>query len=256
MKATLDKLESRLGRFAIPGLVQMIATLQFVTLLVLMFLPVESRQPYEDFLVFDVASILSGQVWRLFSYVFIPVPNPFFAFIAFMFMMFLGRGLEEGWGAFRVNLYVIGGMASMALGAIIFPYQPDAFWIYLAVLLAFASLYPNEEIMLFFVIPVKIKWLAIFAAASVLLSIFSSPIRAIPAFFALANFLAAFAPGFFRGQLQAARVASRRSRFEAGAPDADFFHQCKVCGKTERDDATLHFRVNDQGEEICSACRK
>lgn len=255
MKSTLDKLESRFGHYAIPGLVQMIATLQFVTLLVFTFLPVESRQPYEDLLAFDLASILSGQVWRLFSYVFIPVPNPLFAFIAFMFMMFLGRGMEE-WGAFRVNLYVFGGMASMAIGAAIFPFQPDAFWIYLAVLLAFASMYPNEEIMLFFVIPVKIKWLAIFAAASVLLGIFSSPMRAIPAFFALANYLVAFAPGFFRGQLQAARAASRRSRFEAGAPSGDFFHQCSLCGKTELDDSTLDFRVNDRGEEICSACRK
>lgn len=256
MKSTLDKLESRLGRFAIPGLVQMIATLQFVTLLVFMFLPVESRQPFEDFLTFHAGLILKGQVWRLFSHVFIPIPNPVFALITFMFMMFLGRGLDEGWGAFRVNLYVLGGMASLALGAFLFPYTPDAFWIYLAVLLAFASLYPNEEILLFFIIPVKIKWLALFAAASVLLGIFSAPWRAVPAFFALANYLVVFAPAYVRGHLQAARVAGRRARFEAGEPEGDFFHQCKVCGKTERDDPALDFRVNDVGEEVCSACRK
>ncbi|HRJ07544.1 MAG TPA: hypothetical protein PK490_03980 [Prosthecobacter sp.] len=255
MNSLLNRLESRLGRFAIPGLVQLIATLQLITLVVLMFLPVEAREPYEALLVFDRALILKGEAWRLFSYVFIPVPNLFFAFIAFMFMRFLGAGLDEGWGAFRVNLYVLGGMAALAAGALVFGFSADAMWVYLAVLFAFATLYPNEEILLFFILPVKIKWVALFSAVTVALLVFSSPVFAIPAFFALLNYLIVFTPGFVRGRLHAARVAGRRARFEGAAGDGAFFHQCKVCGKTEVDDPALQFRVNDEGDEICSVCR-
>jgi len=129
-------------------------------------------------------------------------------------------------------------------------------WLYLTALFAFASVYPNEEILLFFILPVKIKWVAIFTAAMLGLSVISSPFAIVPIFFALLNYLITFGPSFIQGQLHSARTASRRARFEQSADGAAFFHQCKVCGKTEVDDRSLDFRVNDDGDEICSSCRK
>jgi hypothetical protein len=251
----LDQLESRLGRFAIPGLIQLIATLQLITLVVFMFLPVESRQPYEEFLLLKPDAILRGEIWRLFSYVIIPSSSVFIAVIAAMFMMWLGKGLDEAWGAFRVNAYVLGGMMALAAGALIFGFEASAMWMHLSVLFAFACIYPNEEILLFFILPLKIKWVAIFTAAMLALSVLSSPFALVPVCFALLNFFATFGPGFIRGRMQAVRTAERRARFDAGT-EAAFFHQCKVCGKTEADDPALHFRVTDDGDEICSACRK
>jgi len=105
----IDRLEARLGRFAIPGLLQAIAILQLFTLLIFMFLSVEARKPYEDFLLLKPDLIVQGQLWRLFTYVFIPNSSLFFAVIGAMFMMWLGRGLDEAWGAFRVNLPGFGG---------------------------------------------------------------------------------------------------------------------------------------------------
>jgi hypothetical protein len=252
----LDRLESRFGRLAIPGLIQAIAVLQLFTLVIFMVLPLESRQPYEDLLRLHPRLVMEGQVWRLISYVFIPSSNVFFAFIAAMFMMWLGRGLEAAWGAFRVNLYIFGGMFSLALGALLFGYEASFAWLFLGVLFAFASIYPNEEILLFFVLPVKIKWVALFSAATLILSIISAPIFLIPALFALLNFGIVFGPAFVKSRIHSAKVANRRARFEGAAAPETYFHQCKVCGKTEVDDPKLDFRVTDSGDEICSNCRK
>ncbi|GAA5138777.1 hypothetical protein GCM10023213_18250 [Prosthecobacter algae] len=253
----IDSLESRFGRFAIPGIIQAIAILQLVSLVISMFLSKEALLPYVEMLSLRPELVLEGQVWRLFTYAFIPSREPLFALIGALFMMWVGRGLDEAWGAFRVNLYVIGGMVSLSLGAMIFPYEAGSIWLYFAALFAFASIYPNEEILLFFVIPVKIKWVALFAAASLLLSAIGAPGLFIPIFFALLNYAIAFGPSFIRGRFHSAKVASRRAQFEQAATSgAAFFHQCKVCGKTEVDDPTLNFRVNDAGDEICSSCRK
>ncbi|TDU68181.1 hypothetical protein EI77_03298 [Prosthecobacter fusiformis] len=252
----IDRLESRLGRFAIPGILQAIAILQLFTLGIFMFLSPEARQPYVEFLALKPDLLMQGQVWRLFTYNFIPNTNLFFALIGAMFMMWIGRGLDEAWGAFKVNLYVIGGMIFQAIGAVIFGYEGTTTWLYLASLFAFATIFPNEEILLFFILPVKIKWVAFFTAAMLAISVISAPIQIILIFFGLLNYGIAFGPDFVRSRLHSAKTANRRARFEEAQSGAAFFHQCKVCGKTDVDDRTLNFRVTDDGDEICSSCRK
>jgi hypothetical protein len=130
-------------------------------------------------------------------------------------------------------------------------------WLFQTLLLAFAVIYPNEEILLFMIIPVKIKWIAWLDVALMTLSVLSAPVTIIPILFAHFNFLIVFAPGFVRERLHFAKVAERRTRFqEMTSNGAAFFHQCTVCQKTEVDDPTLDFRVSDDGEEVCSVCRK
>jgi hypothetical protein len=174
-----------------------------------------------------------------------------------MFLMWIGRGLDEAWGAFRVNLYVVGGILSLTLGALIFGYVGGGLFLFQTLLFAFAVFYPNEEIMLFFVIPVKVKWLAIMGAALLGFSVMGQPELFWQVLFANLNFLVAFGPAFVRQSAQRAKVMERKSRFEAASPSAgDFFHQCHVCGKTEVDDKTLEFRVLESGDEICNVCRE
>ncbi len=253
----IDRLESRLGRFAIPGLLQAIAILQLVTLLIFMVLPQDARLPYQAFLMFDGDSILAGEVWRLVSYVFIPSYQLFFAVIGAMFMMWLGRGLDEAWGAFKVNVYVFWSLLAVAIGGLALGLPVSAAWLYFSVLFAFATFYPNEEIYLFFILPVKIKWIAFFAAGSLVLTFVSSPAYIIPALLALSGYFIAFGPQFIKGQIHSAKVANRREKFAREADTgAAYFHKCSKCGKTDVDDPTLHFRVSDSGEEICSSCRK
>lgn len=254
----LDKLESRFGRFAIPGLVQFVAGLQLLTFVIFNMLSPEARAPYIDYLRLDADRILHGQVWRLVTYIFLPgTLNFLFALIGAMFLMWLGRGLELAWGAFRLNLYFIGGMISVAAGALLFGFEESSLYLFQSLLLAFAMIYPNEEILLFFIIPVKIKWIAWLAVVMMVLAVLAAPIVIIPILFAQANFLITFGPSIVRERLHFAKVAERRTRFEEmTSMGGAFFHQCTKCSKTEVDDPTLDFRVNDAGDEICSNCRK
>jgi hypothetical protein len=253
----IDKLDHKIGRFAIPGLIQLIAILQLVTLGLFTLISPEAKTPFEQFLLLKPDNVLHGEVWRLFTYVFIPRGNLIIAIIGAMFLMWLGRGLDEAWGAFRVNLYVLSGMFFLAIGSLLFGYEADQLWLYLTTLFAFAAIYPNEEIMLYFVLPLKMKWIAALSAGFLAVTLLRSPVIIIPAIFALLNFFIAFGPGFLKGRLAAAKVTQRRERFEDAALDPSAsFHRCSVCGKTEQDDRTLDFRVTDNGDEICSECRK
>ena len=254
----LDKLESYLGRFAIPGLVQFVAGLQLLTFVISMMLPLEARMHYQDFLRLDGARILHGEVWRLVTYIFVPGSDSvLFALFGAMFLMWLGRGLEQAWGPFRLNLYFIGGMLSVAIGSLICGFDESSLYLFQSLLLAFAVIYPNEEILLFMILPVKIKWIAWLDVAMMALAVLSAPVAIIPIFFSHLNFLIDFAPGFVRERMHLAKVAERRSRFDQMTSSGNpFFHQCTVCKKTEVDNPTLEFRVNDDGDEICSDCRK
>ena len=253
----VSRLESRLGRFAIPGLVQLLAGLQLLTLVLIYLSNDEGREAFIRFLELDPERFLRGEVWRAFSHIFLlRAFSPLWALIGAMFLMWLGRGLDEAWGAFRVNLYVIGGLIALTAGALLFGYSGGGLWLFQTLLFAFAVFYPNEEIMLFFVIPIKVKWLAILGAATLAFAVLGSPALFWQALFANLNFLVAFGPAFLKHSAQRAKVMERRNRFEsAQAPANSFFHQCRVCKKTELDDATLEFRVTDDGEEICQLCR-
>lgn len=253
----LDKLDQKIGRFAIPGLIQAIAILQVVTLVLFTMLSPEAKAAFEDFLLLKPDGVLRGEVWRLFSYVFIPRGTLIWAVIGAMFLIWLGRGLDEAWRPFRVNLYVLGGMVSLAVGSLLFGYEADGRWLYATTLFAFACIYPNEEIMFYFVLPIKMKWVAAISAGFLIVTVLRSPWYVIPAGFALLNFFIAFGPDFLRGRFAAAKVAQRRERYQEAAVDpAASFHKCSVCGKTELDDRSLDFRVTDEGDEICSECRK
>lgn len=253
----VSKLESRVGRFAFPGMVQALAILQLVTFALVVLLPRTSAMQFQSFLELDPDLLKSGQVWRAFTHVLLPQTlSPLLVLISTMFTLWIGRGLDQVWGPFRVNLYVIGGILSLTVGALLFGYSGGAVWLFQTLLFAFAVFYPNEEILLFFVIPIKIKWLALIGAAATAFAVMGKPFLLPEVMFANLNFLVAFGPAALRHGAQRAKVMERRGRFEAAQQaDDTFFHQCSVCGKTELDDPKLEFRVNAQGEEICQVCR-
>jgi len=249
----LDKLESRFGRFAIPGLVQFIAGLQLLTFIIFLMLQPEAKIAYLDFLTLDGDRVLQGQVWRLFTYIFIPgTMSLLWVIIGTLFLMWLGRGLEAAWGPFKLTLYFFSGMLAVAVGSMIFGYTATGLFLFQSLLLAFAMIYPNEEILLFFIIPVKIKWIAWLNVVLSVLLVMGSPSAFWSVLFAHLNFLITFGPSFIKERQHRAKVGQRRAAFESGA---DFFHQCTVCHKTEIDDPKLDFRVNAEGDEICDDCR-
>jgi hypothetical protein len=135
----VSRLEARFGRFAIPGLVQVVAILQLVTLGLFLIRSPEAQDTFMGFLELDPGRVMRGEVWRVVSHVFLPRSlSLVWALIGAMFLMWIGRGLDEAWGAFRVNLYVVGGILSLTLGALIFGYVGGGLFLFQTLLFAFA----------------------------------------------------------------------------------------------------------------------
>jgi hypothetical protein len=253
----INSLENRFGRHAIPGLVAILAWFQ-----VAVWVLIKIRPEFAGALTLDRAQVLDGQMWRVLTWVFIPgADNPLFLFFAVMLMLMFSEALDRAWGPFRVNLYVWGGVLAMILGAMIFQRPHEvAFWsgltLYTSIFLAFAVVAPNFEILVFFILPVKMKWLAAITGALLLLSFLGTPQMRLPIVFSLLNFFITFGPGFFRWLRQRGTVVERRARFDsAKAPEGAWLHKCHACGKTDLDDPKLDFRVGADGEDYCSVCR-
>lgn len=253
----ISTLESKFGRFAIPGLVQIIAMFQLLVLGMVLFMSPEGAAAYLGFLDLNPDRVMRGEVWRLITHVFIPGNfSIIWALIGTLFMMWVGRGLDDAWGAFRVNLYIYGWMLVVTAGALLFGWQAAGLFLYQTLLFAFATLYPDEEILIYFILPVKMKWVAFISAGMTAFMVMKEPGLLLPVLAAHLNYIVVFGPGFLSERARMAKVTSRRGRFEsAQLPQGTFFHQCSVCKKTELDDSHLEFRVLDSGDEICGGCR-
>lgn len=249
----INTLENKLGRYAIPGLVNILAGFQ-----VIVWVMIKLQPEFGEFIVLDRSAVLHGQLWRLVTWVFVPTANsPIWLFFAVMLMTMMGQGLEQAWGAFRLNLYIFGGIAFVASGAIIFNCAALGIPLYTTILFAFAVFFPDEEFLIFFILPLKVKWIAALSGAVLLLAVLGQPDARLPILFSMLNFLIAFGPGFLKGASQRAVAAERKSRFNSATrPPDSFLHKCHACGKTELDDPKLDFRVNAEGEDICGVCRE
>lgn len=248
----INSLEARFGRFAFPNIIRFIALFQLLNWFLIHYSP-----DFAELLLFDRGLILSGQVWRVFSYALLPGSLGFvWLLFGVFFMWMLSDGLEQAWGAFRVNLYLLAGLFFGAIGGFIGP-MPDHGWLlWMSVLFAFAFYYPDHEILLYFIVPLKMKWVAWISAATAGFTFIGSPHMRIAIIFGLMNFFIVFLPGYIREMKGKAKVAERRNRFEAAQmPESDAMHTCSVCGKTDVSDPQLGFRVTASGDDICDECR-
>jgi hypothetical protein len=260
----IDRLESRFGRFAFAGLLIYIAIFQ-----VLVYLLEKLSPGFVDQIDFSAKKILAGEVWRLIGFLFLPQSGGMLLFfiIAIYWMFIINNGLESAWGAFRTNLYTLVTTLLLLVGAFSFYFFLgfDFRFGFLLVtmfvsahFLAYCTLYSEQEILLLFVIPIKLKWVGLIAAAFLVLQALQSLGLLLP-FLLLAHgaYLAVFAIPYFRGRKQSQEAKSRRQKFEAEAEEAlgETFHECHSCGKTERNaGAEEEFRVAADGEEYCETC--
>ena len=254
---------------AIPGVVKIIMLFQALVWLLNIF------RGDESFLValhLQKDLILSGEVWRLFSFIFIPPVGPtdlIFMFFAVFFTIFLGSMLEEIWGSFKLTLYIIGGVTSVVIAEFIvgFPvinidgklegfYKYPTFLIIESILFACAVYNPNYVVRLFAIIPIRLFWIAIFAAGILLIQALNDLRTASLILISLLHFFVVFIPGMKRSIQVKAQVSSRRNQFENAQISKDeALHYCEYCGKTEKDDEELIFRVAANGVEFCEDCR-
>ena len=156
MQTWIDKLAGKIKRLAIPDLMKYIV----VTMGAVFILDLISGGLASSYLYFDREAIWSGQVWRLISFIFIPAGSSLiFIIFTLYFYWMIGNALEREWGAARFNLFYLAGIAGTIIAGLITGFATNAY-LNLSLFFAFAILFPNFELLLFLILPVKVKWLA------------------------------------------------------------------------------------------------
>lgn len=261
-------MERKFGKYAIRNLMNYVIALYIAGIVITLINPAF----YYQWLMLDLNKVTSGQVWRLITFLIQPPSeiNLFLIFTLYLYYM-IGNSLENTWGAFRFNLYFFSGVLFNIIACIIiysvlgvsFPIPLD--YINQAMFFAFAALYPNVQLLLMFVIPIKIKYIAFAYAVLFGYNVFQN-IRGgfwwygLAMIVAIANFLIFFAMtrnySKFSPQQAKRKANYKRQVRNANNPDNVIKfsgktvvtrHKCAVCGRTELDDESLEFR-------FCSKC--
>ena len=237
------------------------------TLIVWLFSAMDTTRLFTSFLTFNPEAVLHGQVWRLITFVFIPQSSGIWLLLFLYFYYFIGSTLEREWGSGRFTIYYLMGiLLTVIYGFIVYfvtgrPFTLTSNYINLSMFFAFATLYPEQRVLVFYIIPVKIKWLAIVDALYFLYDIFSmlgagyGMISFLP-LVAVLNYFIFCGDTLFR----AVRPASRKQRestinFKRAAQQIrheqrtrGYTRKCEVCGRTDTDYPDLEFRY-------CSRCK-
>ena len=268
----LDKLERKYGKYAIPNLMYYVIILYIVGFVINIVAP----ELYTEYLALDAQAILHGQIWRIFTFIIQP-PNSSYFFILFALYLYymIGKTLEYMWGAFRFNLYFFSGMLLHVIACLLIylifgmNFQMGSFYLNMSLFFVYVALFPDAEFLLFFIIPIKAKWLGIIEGAYFAITIAAGfivpvgsplwfsllqagimalPANSISALLSLLNFIIFFL-GSNRNRFSP-KQARRRTIYQKKvhvASQNNTHHRCAICGRTEKDDENLEFR-------FCSKC--
>ncbi len=225
------------------------------------------------YLTLDPYRILHGEVWRLFSWLLVPPESlNIFTIIMLFFYYSIGTVMEKTLGEYHYNVYIFTGLLLTIVGSflsmgyiylisgdaasIVVPMYMQAgavmfstYYINMSIFLAFAATYPEVQVLLMFVIPVKVKWMGILDAILLIYSLFTDNVFvkfAVGA--ALLNFVIFYLKFRSRRSLSPKQI-KRRAEFRREVKQAppSRTHKCAVCGRTPEDGENLEFR-------FCSKC--
>jgi hypothetical protein len=255
----LNNLERRFGRYAVPQLIVYIVGINALVYMLRYGMP---QSGAIGKLWLDPDLVLQGEVWRLFTWIFIP-PSASLVWIFFIlyFSYMVGIGLEHEWGSFRFNVYYFTGMAATVLAAFIVGQGTTAIYLNLSLFLAFAYIYPDFEILLFFILPVKVKYLAWMNWAFIAFTILTAPLPGkAAALVSVANYFLFFGADIVSNAKNRGFTHQRRRSFSAkreiGSGKKGTVHKCTVCGITEDDDPIMDFRYCSTCEDHYEYCMK
>lgn len=239
----LDDAERKLRRYAIHNI-----TLYLIIGQVLFFVFALSGRFILDRVLLVPDRVFAGEWWRLITFLFIPpLTNPIFAFFAWYLFYLMGGALEGRWGAFRYNLFLLIGYLVTVAVTFLFPFSPATnIFIGGSVFLAFAFLYPEFTLYIFFIIPVKIKWLALLTwigyAYEMLVGSWHTRLLVLAS---ISNFLLFFGRDILWKIKTGNRKMTTQVSHFTGRKEA--FHRCAVCGVTDLTHPQMEFRY-------CSEC--
>ncbi len=225
-------------------------------------------------LAFSREAILRGQVWRLITYpLTYGTDNPILTFISLFCYYSLGRAMEHVWGTFRFNLFYLTGVVMMDVYCMLFGGNADVYYLNMSLFLGYATLYPNAQFLLFFIIPIK-AW--VLALVDLVLTLIPVLLMSIPRFLfpynlfpliALANYFLFFGKDVLNviplsWRINLRRLFKKKSKTaakpipfpKAGSYEAEvtqvkapYTHRCTICGRTDISHPDLEFRY-------CSRC--
>jgi len=279
MSRAIERFCQKHRKFGIPRLMLYVVIISAVVYLINMMDTTKDKE-FLLFVAFSPSRILKGEVWRLISWIFFPslgnsgiLDKVFFA-LALYFYYFIGSTLEREWGTAKFTVYYgLGVLLNIIFGFVFWFVMPKAIYdamggyifitvhyINLSLFFAFATLFPDHKIQLFFFIPIKIKWLALLDAALFAFDIVKSLIAgdiimAILPIVAILNYI--IICGYdLRRYIRPRRLrhAANTINFKTAARQArrenesrNYRHKCAVCARTDADHPDLEFRY-------CSRC--
>ena len=266
----ISRLERKFGRYAIPNLMYFIIILYGIGFV----LDYINPYFYIQYLSLNAAEILHGQIWRIVTFLIQPPSNNLiFLIIALYFYYMIGRTLEQTWGSFRFNLYFFTGVLFHVIAALLIylvtgqVYMLGTSYLNLSLFFAFAAVYPDMEFLLFYILPVKAKWIdGAFFIWTIIQGFLPSyggtytsyRASAFAAAISILNFVifyvstrnyAQFSPKQQKRRREFKKqMKARPQNHYSAQPDGRVpKHRCAVCGRTELDHPELEFRY-------CSKC--
>ena len=266
----IDKLERKFGRFGIPNL-----TIYIIGCYVLGYILTAAAPGVLSMLSLDMSMVMKGQIWRLVTWVIYPpssvggMSNLLMFVLAIAFFYYpIGTSLERTWGTFRYTLYIFSGLlftvigGYVTVGGMMLPYGSifTTYYISLSIFLAYAVTYPDLQLLLMFVIPIKMKWMAFVYGLFIAWDIVSYLrvglwVGVVPIVASLLNFVIFYFSTRDMNRYNPKEIHRRQQFKKAMAPtrtgygpDGIAKHKCAICGRTEKDDPNLEFR-------FCSKCK-
>ncbi len=248
-------------RWGIPGLMRYIIAANAVIFVLSLF---DRSGMLLQFLCMDPYQVLHGQLWRLVTYVLIPSGSDFLIIFTFLFYFWLGEAMERLWGSAKFTIYYFSGVLLTDLGVIV-AYLIDgyripiygAFYVGTALFMAYALTNPDAVVYVFFLIPLKMKWMAIIEGALFVIQVLRYAAAglwgmALMPVIAMLNLFVFFSPNLYR-RADTVRAHNRREavQFRRAVREQKkqkgYNHRCEVCGRTDTDFPDLQFRY-------CSKC--
>ncbi len=202
----LDRLEARVGRHkGIRNLMNIIVIGTVLVYFADMLLPMVMGRSLSSYLIFNKSAIMRGEIWRLITFVFVPMESSSLLLLAISlyFYWMMGAHLQNKWGTFRFTLFYTTGMLGSVISGCITGYA-TAYYLNLSLMLAVAIIHPNMSMRLYGILEIRMKWFALISLAMMLLPFlqgFGSWRQAVAIAVALLNVLLFFMDGLI-GQIK------------------------------------------------------
>lgn len=243
----IDKIERKFGKYYIKNLMMIIIS---GMVLVYGLTMISGDNVLINNLILDKDKVLNGEIWRLITFIFVPDSLSIISFLFTIYFYYIsGVGLESEWGEFKFNLYYFIGIITTIIFSMLTGARATGTFINLSMFLAFAKIYPNHQVLLFYILPIKIKYLAILDWILITINIILANslgdmlITLVP----ILNFFIFFGKDIITGTKSNAVNFNRQQKFKSQVKEREILHVCEVCGVSEKDDPKMEFRY-------CSKC--